>query len=57
MLQNLGQVIWIGLVVVALVAFRLLWGHPAFNAMIRYFPESWQRWLLDQPRPSANKPH
>lgn len=56
MLQNLGQVIWIGVIVVGLVAFRLLWGHPAFNAMIRYFPESWQRWLLDQPRPSANKP-
>jgi hypothetical protein len=43
------------LIILGLIAFRLLWGHPAFRVMIHYFPESWQRWLLDEPRlPSKN---
>jgi cytochrome b len=57
MLHNMEQGLVVGLIVVGLIAFRLLWGHPAFNAMIRFFPESWQRWLLDQHEPSASKPH
>ena len=56
MLQSVGHYVWIGLIVVGLLAFRLLCGAPPFGFMIRYYPESWQRWLLDQPRSSANKP-
>jgi hypothetical protein len=55
MMHSITEALWIGLIIVGLLAFRLLFGHPAFNAMIRYLPQRWQRWLLDQRNP-AKKP-
>lgn len=33
-------------IILGLIAFRLMWGHPAFRVIIRYLPKSWQRWLI-----------
>lgn len=50
LLLSVGHTLLISLIILGLIAFRLVWGHPAFRVMIRYFPKSWQHWLLDEPR-------
>jgi hypothetical protein len=56
-LLSVGHTALIFMIILGLIAFRLLWGHPAFRVMIRYFPKSWQRWLLDLPRLPSPKAH
>jgi len=41
-------------VVVGLVAYRLLWAAP-YLAKLGVVPESWRRWIFDEP--SAKKPN
>ncbi len=55
LLLSVGHTLLIFFIVLGLIAFRLVWGHPAFRVMIRYFPKSWQRWLLDEPRFASPK--
>ena len=43
-----GHALLTFLIVLGLIAFRLMWGHPAFRVIIGYCPKSWQRWLLDK---------
>jgi hypothetical protein len=57
MLHDAGQGLLICLIVVGLIAFRLVWGHPAFRVMIRYFPKNWQAWLLDEHASPSEKEH
>jgi hypothetical protein len=49
LLLGLGHAVLTFFIVLGLIAFRLIWGHPAFRVIIGYLPESWQRWLLNQP--------
>lgn len=57
LLPSAGHTVLIFFIILGLIAFRLLWGYPAFRVMIRYFPKSWQRWLLDESRlPSQKAP-
>jgi hypothetical protein len=55
MTHSIAEALWIGLIIVGLLAFRLLCGAPPFGFMVRYYPKSWQRWYLDQHN-SAKKP-
>ncbi len=57
LLLSVGHTLRIFFIVLGLIAFRLVWGHPAFRVMIRYFPESWRRWLLDEPRVPSQRAH
>jgi hypothetical protein len=54
-MNSVGHALLNFVVVLGLIAFRLMWGHPAFRVMIRYFPKSWQRWLLDEQRSPSEK--
>lgn len=53
MLQNVEHALFILFLIVMLVAFRLLFGHPAFQVMFRYLPKRWQQWLFSEPQSSA----
>jgi uncharacterized protein (DUF2267 family) len=43
------------LLVVALVAFRLLWIGSGWNSFAAYLPKSLQQWLHGEPRNSSRK--
>ncbi len=57
LLLSAGHTLLTVLIILGLITFRLLWGHPAFRVMMRYFPKSWQRWLLDEPQLPAKHIH
>jgi hypothetical protein len=48
-LLGFGHVLVTFFIVLGLIAFRLVWGHPAFRVIIGYCPKSWQRWLFGKP--------
>jgi hypothetical protein len=57
MAHSLGHVLLVLFIVLALVAFRLAWGLPSWNVVIRYLPTTWQRWLFGEPQLPSKKAH
>jgi hypothetical protein len=58
MLQSIGHALLTVFIVIGLIALRLLWPSPLTDKyVIRYLPNSWQRWLLDQPKSCAKNGH
>ena len=56
MMHTIIQGLLIFLVVLGLLLFRLTAGN-GFHLVHRLLPKTWQRWLFDQKRPSAEKTH
>ena len=54
MMHTIGQGLFIFLIVLGLLLFRLSAGN-GFHVVSRVFPKSWQRWLYGQKPPSAEK--
>ncbi len=55
LLVSVGQGVVTFFIILGLIAFRLMWGHPAFRVIIGYFPKSWQSWLFDEPQLPSQK--
>jgi hypothetical protein len=45
---SVGHTILTSFIVLGLIAFRLMWGHPAIRVIVGYLPKSWQHWLFDK---------
>jgi hypothetical protein len=54
-MHNAGHALLVFFVVLGLIAFRLVWGHPAFRVIIGYLPKDWQRWLFGESQPTPVK--
>lgn len=56
MAHTILQGLVIFLIVLGALFFRLTFGN-GFHIIYRYLPKSWQRWLFDEKRSSAQKSH
>jgi hypothetical protein len=54
-MHNAGHALLVFFIVLGLIAFRLVWGHPAFRVIIGYLPKDRQRWFFDEPRSTSVK--
>jgi hypothetical protein len=57
MLHSVGHIALVCLIVLALLAFRLVWGVPSWEIMRRNLPKGWRRWLSGDPQSPSTKPH